>query len=156
MIKSNVLTETIPGGFSVIISSFLVEALAHMIPWLIACFSIIVCDLVFGIRKSYLLNEKVRFSRAIRATMGKTVTYFAFVCTVCLIGIASGDGRGIEKYCCLLICFIEGCSIIGNILRPKGIDIDMIAAVSLFFKRTLPVNKEDLEDVITKKKEDKE
>ena len=35
---------------------------------------------------------------------------------------------GIDKWACLLVCFIEGCSIIGNILKPKGIDFNLLNA----------------------------
>lgn len=85
--KENVITQSIPGGFSVIASGFIMESLEHMIPWLIVSFSVVVCDLAFGIRKSLLMKENVRFSTAIRRTMGKMVTYFAFVCMVVMINI---------------------------------------------------------------------
>lgn len=78
--KNNIITQSIPGGFSVIASSFIAQSLEHMIPWLIVTFSVVVCDLAFGIRKSLLMGEEVRFSGAVRRTMGKMVTYFAFVC----------------------------------------------------------------------------
>ena len=50
--KDNIITQSIPGGFSVIASGFIMESLEHMIPWLIVSFSVVVCDLAFGIRKS--------------------------------------------------------------------------------------------------------
>ncbi len=153
--KSNIITQSIPGGFSVIASSFIVQSLEHMIPWLIVSFSVIVCDLAFGVRKSLLMNEEVRFSGAIRRTMGKMVTYFAFVCMVVMINIASGDKWNIDIYSCLLICFIEFCSIISNILKPKGYDFDILKALGLFGKKVFNVDKEDISDIITKDKEDK-
>lgn len=153
--KSNIITQSIPGGFSVIASSFIAQSLEHMIPWLIVSFSVIVCDLAFGVRKSLLMNEEVRFSGAIRRTMGKMVTYFAFVCMVVMINIASGDKWNIDIYSCLLICFIEFCSIISNILKPKGYDFDILKALGLFGKKVFNVDKEDISDIITKDKEDK-
>ena len=153
--KSNIITQSIPGGFSVIASSFIVQSLEHMIPWLIVSFSVIVCDLAFGVRKSLLMNEEVRFSGAIRRTMGKMVTYFAFVCMVVMINIASGDKWNIDIYSCLLICFIEFCSIISNILKPKGYDFDILKALGLFGKKVFNVDKEDISDIITKDKEEK-
>lgn len=153
--KSNIITQSIPGGFSVIASSFIAQSLEHMIPWLIVSFSVIVCDLAFGVRKSLLMNEEVRFSGAIRRTMGKMVTYFAFVCMVVMINIASGDKWNIDIYSCLLICFIEFCSIISNILKPKGYDFDILKALGLFGKKVFNVDKEDISDIITKDKEGK-
>ena len=148
------ITQSIPGGFSVIASSFIAQSLEHMIPWLIVTFSVVVCDLAFGIRKSLLMGEEVRFSGAVRRTMGKTVTYFAFVCMVVMINIASGSKWNIDVYSCLLVCFIEFCSIISNILKPKGYSFNLLKALGLFGKKVLDVEKEDMNEIITKDKEE--
>ena len=153
--RENLVTQSIPGGFSVIASGFIAESLEHMIPWLIASFSVVVCDLAFGIRKSLLMREEVRFSGAIRRTMGKMVTYFAFVCMVVMVNIAAGSKWNIDVYSCLLVCFIEFCSIISNILTPKGYSFNMLKALGLFEKKMLDVDKEDISEIITKDKEEK-
>ena len=88
--KEHVITQSIPGGFAMIASSFIIESLEHMIPWLVATAAVVICDLFFGIKKAMAMNEEIRFSRAIRRTMGKMVTYFAFVCMVVMVDIASG------------------------------------------------------------------
>lgn len=152
--KENIITQSIPGGFAVIASSFIVQSLEHMIPWLIVSFSVIICDLAFGVRKSLLMNEEVRFSGAIRRTMGKMVTYFAFVCMVVMINIASGDKWNIDIYSCLFVCFIEFCSIISNILKPKGYDFNVLKALGIFCKKVFNVDKEDVSEIITKDKEE--
>ena len=151
--KNNIITQSIPGGFSVIASSFIAQSLEHMIPWLIVTFSVVVCDLMFGIRKCLLLGEEVRFSSAVRRTMGKMVTYFAFVCMVVMINIASGSKWNIDVYSCLFVCFIEFCSIISNILKPKGYNFNLLKALGLFGKKVLDVEKEDMNEIITKDKE---
>lgn len=152
--KENIVTQSIPGGFAVIASSFIMQSLEHMIPWLIVSFSVIICDLAFGVRKSLLMNEEVRFSGAIRRTMGKMVTYFAFVCMVVMINIASGDKWNIDIYSCLLVCFIEFCSIVSNILKPKGYDFNVLKALGIFCKKVFNVDKEDVSEIITKDKEE--
>lgn len=152
--KENIVTQSIPGGFAVIASSFIIQSLEHMIPWLIVSFSVIICDLTFGVRKSLLMNEDVRFSGAIRRTMGKMVTYFAFVCMVVMINIASGDKWNIDIYSCLFVCFIEFCSIISNILKPKGYDFNILKALGVFCKKVFNVDKEDVSEIITKDKEE--
>jgi hypothetical protein len=152
--KENIVTQSIPGGFAVIASSFIMQSLEHMIPWLIVSFSVIICDLAFGVRKSLLMNEEVRFSGAIRRTMGKMVTYFAFVCMVVMINIASGDKWNIDIYSCLFVCFIEFCSIISNILKPKGYDFNILKALGIFCKKVFNVDKEDVSEIITKDKEE--
>mgnify|MGYP000354577403 FL=1 len=152
--KENIVTQSIPGGFAVIASSFIMQSLEHMIPWLIVSFSVIICDLAFGVRKSLLMNEEVRFSGAIRRTMGKMVTYFAFVCMVVMINIASGDKWNIDIYSCLFVCFIEFCSIVSNILKPKGYDFNVLKALGIFCKKVFNVDKEDVSEIITKDKEE--
>ena len=151
--KNNIITQSIPGGFSVIASSFIAQSLEHMIPWLIVTFSVVVCDLMFGIRKCLLLGEEFRFSSAVRRTMGKMVTYFAFVCMVVMINIASGNKWNIDVYSCLFVCFREFCSIISNILKPKGYNFNLLKALGLFGKKVLDVEKEDMNEIITKDKE---
>lgn len=64
--------------------------------------SVILCDLAFGIRKSLIMGGAVRFSKAVRRTMGKMVTYFAFVCMVCMVEVAAGGGYGVDKWACLI------------------------------------------------------
>lgn len=141
--------------FGTIASGFVIDSLQAMFPWLITMFSVIICDLAMGVRKSLLMNEKVRISRAIRATMGKMVTYFSFVVMVVFINKSAGGTMGIDVAGCLLVCGIEGISIIGNILKPKGYDIDLGRAITLVFNRTLHVAKEDMEEVV-KKNEDED
>lgn len=127
-------------GFAAIASQFVQESIGHMIPWLIVTGAVIVCDLIFGIRKSLIMEEEVRFSSAVRRTMGKMVTYFSFVVMVAMIDVAAGGDRQIDKWACLTVCFIEGVSIIGNLLRPKGYNVNVIKAVSLFFSKKLGVD----------------
>ena len=124
--KQALWSNTIQGSFAGIASAFITQTLEHMIPWLMVSAAVILCDLAFGVRKSLIMGEEVRFSRAVRNTMGKMVTYFAFVCMVCMICVASGQKYQIDVWACLLVCFIEGCSIIGNILKPKGINFNLL------------------------------
>lgn len=139
------------GVFAPIAGSFVIDSLQMMVPWLIVMFCVIVCDLVTGVRKSLLMGEHVRFSRAWRATMGKMVTYFSFVVMVVMIQKASGMDVRIDTYSCLFVCFIEGCSILSNILKPKGYNFNLAKAIGVFFKKVFSIDKEDLEGVITKK-----
>ena len=149
-----VLNNTVQGSFAGTASAFIGQTLSHMIPWLMVTAAVILCDLAFGVRKSLIMGEEVRFSRAVRNTMGKMVTYFAFVCMGCMICVASGEQYGIDQWSCLLVCFIEGCSIIGNILKPKGIDFNLLGAFREIGKATFrKVNMEvDTEKVFVEEK----
>jgi phage-related holin len=128
------------GGYSVIFASFLRESIGHIIPWLIVTACVILCDLVVGLRKSIMMGEEVRFSSACRRTLGKTVSYFMFVIMVAVIDVAANGGETIDKWACLLVCFIEGCSIINNILKPKGLSLDIKKLIEIIIGKKLDIN----------------
>ena len=127
------------GGYSVIFATFLRESIGHIIPWLIVTACVILCDLVVGLRKSIMMGEEVRFSSACRRTLGKMVSYFMFVIMVAVIDVAAHGGELIDKWACLLVCFIEGCSIINNILKPKGLSLDIKKLIEILIGKKLDV-----------------
>lgn len=152
MEKSMLATAT-EGGYSALFAAFLNESIGHIIPWMVVAACVILCDLFVGVRKSLLMGETVRFSSACRRSLGKCVSYFMFVIMVAVIDVAANGGGTIDKYACLLVCFIEGCSIINNILKPKGLSIDLN---KLFGKITEKKFGVDMEGVIKEdKKEDR-
>jgi hypothetical protein len=59
----------------------------------------------------------------------------------------------IDTYACLLVCFIEGCSIVSNILSPKGYNVDLIAALALLGKKVFGADRQDVKEVIRKDEE---
>lgn len=140
------------GAYSVIFATFLQESIGHMIPWLVVTFCVIICDLVVGLRKCLLMGEEVRFSSACRKTLGKLVTYFMFVVMMVVIDVAAHGNGEIDKWACLLVCFIEFTSVISNILKPKGININLIEVIAFSLSKKFNVKKEDIKDLI---KEDK-
>lgn len=150
MEKSIVHTVT-EGSYSAILAAFLNESIGHILPWMIVSFFVILCDLVVGIRKSLLMNEEVRFSSACRRTMGKMVSYFMFVIMVAVIDVAANGGGTIDKWACLSVCLIEFSSIMSNILKPKGYDINLIKIIAVVFGKKFDVAKKDIEEIIEKK-----
>lgn len=151
--EENFTNRLMPDGFAIIVSGFLADSLAHVIPWLIVSFCVVMCDLAFGVRKSFLMNEEVRFSTALRRTIGKLITYFAFVCMVVTINIASGSKFDIDIYSCLLVCFIEFCSIISNILKPKGYSFNAIKAAGVLIGKVAGLDKDFTSEIITRDRE---
>jgi hypothetical protein len=143
------------GIFLPVVGNFVLESLQLMIPWLIAMFCVVMCDLVTGVRKSMLMKQEVRFSRAWRDTMSKLVTYFSFVIMVVIVNRAAGHDYEIDTYACLFVCFIEMCSITSNILKPKGYTFDMLKALSIFLSKVFKVEKDEVSEVITKTEEKK-
>ena len=138
------------GAYSVIFATFLQESIGHMIPWLVVTFCVIICDLVVGVRKSLILGEEVRFSSACRRSIGKTVSYYTFVVMAAVIDVAANGGGMIDKWACLMVCFIEGCSIISNILKPKGYNINLVKMIAVIFSKKFDVAKQDVEEIIEK------
>ncbi len=153
-VKDKVI-ETTTASFAVMASVFLQNSIKHMIPWLIAAFAVVLCDLIARIRRCLLMDEQVRFSKAVRDTFGKMVFYFSAICMVAMVCVASGEQYHIDKWTCLFIYFVEFCSIVHNWLKPKGIDINFNKLVALMFSKKFGGDRKDYEDIIEKKHEDK-
>lgn len=153
-VEKQLIVNGVTGGFAAIASQFVTESIGHMIPWLMVSGAVILCDLVCGIRKSLMMGEEVRFSSACRRTMGKAITYFSFVVMVTMIDVAAKTEMSIDKWACLLVCFIEGTSIVSNILKPKGYNVNLIKAIALLFENKLGVD--GVEEVITKEEDGKD
>lgn len=139
------------GYYSVVLAGFFRESIGHIIPWMVVAACVILCDLVVGLRKSLMMGEEVRFSSACRRTIGKIVSYFTFVIMVAVIDVAANGGGEIDKWACLLVCLIEFASIMSNILKPKGYDVNFAKLIALVFGKKFVVEKKDLEDVFEKK-----
>lgn len=149
MIRDSII-QGVSSGFAALAAAFIQESLSHMVPWLITTGAVIVCDLCFGIRRSLLMKEEVRVSRAVRRTMGKMVTYFSFVCMVCMVNVAAGNDYAIDRWACLLVCGIEFLSIISNILKPKGYTLNVKVLVAALLRKALKEEKKTLENIIEK------
>ena len=139
------------GGYSAILAGFLNESIGHILPWMVVSAAVILCDLVVGIRKSLIMGEEVRFSSACRRTMGKMVSYFMFVIMVAVIDVAAHGGGIIDKWACLAVCLIEFSSIMSNILKPKGYDINIVKLIAVVFGKKFDIAKKDVEEIIEKK-----
>lgn len=133
-------TNAASGLFVPMAAVFLQDTFRTMLPWIMVMLSVVLCDLIAGIRKSLKLGIHVSWSLAFRETMGKMVTYVAFVLMVAMIDAASGHSYNIAMWGCLFICALEGGSILSNILKPYGIDISPKGIVLLFTNRLLHVD----------------
>ena len=109
--------------FTSVAVGYLQDTVSTMIPWIMAMCGVVLADLIAGLRKSLKLGVHVSWSMAFRNTMGKMVTYVAFVLMVAMIDTASGHEFRIAMWGCLFVCGIEGGSIISNLMKPYGIDI---------------------------------
>lgn len=143
------LSNTACGTTASLAAGFLSDVLSSMIPWLLVMGVVILCDLAFGIRKSLKLGIHVSWSMAFRETMGKMVTYYAFVLMVCTIEAASGHSYAIAQWSCLFVCGIEGVSIIGNMLKPYGITLSLKDVLTLGLSRLTKAATEPAEIINT-------
>ena len=84
------IDKSVAGGLAGIATAFVQESIEHMIPWLIVSAAVIICDLACGLRKSIMMGEQVRFSRAVRRTMGQD----GYIFQLCIHGGYDKQGIG--------------------------------------------------------------
>ena len=141
------------GLFTPIATGFVFHSIEQMIPWMMAMFMVILADLAFGIRKSKKLGVDISWSRAFRETMGKMVTYFAWVVAACMVDVAAGWHGGGTKWACLLVMAVEGGSVVGNLLKPYGIELSLKELLKLVLKKSpLQVTDDEAESVVREEK----
>lgn len=128
--------------------TFIGDALETMTPWLITMIAVVLCDLAAGLRKSMKLNVHISPSRAARATMSKIVTYVAWVLAVSMIECAVGHSLAVAKWACLLVCTIEGMSVVGNMLKPMGYDLSLKSGILLLLSYAFSRSKEELAELV--------
>lgn len=132
--------------------AFLQDALLVMVPWMITMFFIVIADLAAGVWKSYKLGIELRFSRGLRETMGKLLVYFAFVCMVACINVAYDGEFQFAKWAAGIVIAIEFGSIIGNFLKPHGINISLSAIIKAFLQKSpLPLTCEQADAIVQEK-----
>jgi hypothetical protein len=136
--------------FGVVFAGFIFDSLQDILIWLIVMFSIIMCDLIAAIRKNILLGNPVSFSRAIRNTMGKMITYFSFVIMAVFINHAYEEQYNFDKWAVLIVCFGEFFSILSHILKPMGYNINFPVIVSIVLNKLLGITKEESRGILTK------
>lgn len=153
-VDNDSLQTGVHGGFGVVALTFLHETLYQTIPWLIAMMCVVVCDLCVALRRCYLMGERVRLSRAVRATMGKMVTYSSFVLMVCVVEVAVGRDMHIDRWACLAVCVIEFSSIVSNLLRPKGVEVDFVRLAAALCSRLFRLDTKAVEGIIRKTKKE--
>jgi len=135
-------------GFAATASAFVVESLGLIMPWLMVMAAVIVGDLIAGVAKAIKLGEKVRFSRAVRDTLAKSCTYFAWVVMVCWVQVASGGETPYAEWACMLVVFIEAASIISNILKWHGYKLDFGRLVAIVLAKKLDGDAHEFEGVV--------
>lgn len=141
------------GVFTPLFTAFALDTLRVMLPWQIAMACIIVADLVAGVRKSLKLGVHVSWSTAFRETMGKIVVYFAWTSAAAVVDVAAHSDTSIVKWACLLVCAIEGGSILSNILKPHGVELSLKAILKyLLVHSPLHADPHEAEEIVDAKR----
>lgn len=78
----------VEGGVATTAVIFLQQSVLNMIPFLFIAFILIFVDLIFGIKAAKKRKEKIRPSRALRRTVGKTVEYVCWVILSSTLSVA--------------------------------------------------------------------
>ena len=97
---------------------FFENSLAKMVPYLFISLIVILLDLWFGVQAAKTRGEDIRWSRAIRRTIGKAVEYFAWAVLASSLSVATGYDI-IQTGLMLIIIGIECISIFQNWLTVK-------------------------------------
>jgi hypothetical protein len=154
MKMSPMLMTGVSAVFTPIAMAFIRDSIAIMLPWLFAMAVIIIADLASGLRKSLKLGVHVSWTTAARETMGKFVVYFAFVLAGAMVDVAASGHAKIARWSCLLVCALEGGSILSNLVRPYGIVLTPKSILKLFLKRSpIQVTDEEAEELLEELKE---
>lgn len=100
-------------GLSATLLLFFRQSFVRMLPYLVIAAVVILIDLVFGIRAARRKGDRIRISRAIRRTIGKTVEYFCWVVLASSLAVATGYTI-IETGLMLVVIGVELISIAQN------------------------------------------
>lgn len=146
------LVLTAAGLLTPVAMVFLQDSLRTMVPWIMVMLAVVACDLIAGIRKSLKLGVHVSWSMAVRETMGKMVVYVAFVMMVAMIDSASDHSFKIAMWGCLLVCALEGGSIVSNMLKPYGVDITPKSILRFFTMKVTNATEDEAETLVTDEK----
>jgi len=148
------LAKTVTMAVSI---AWFTDACARMFPWLIACIPLILLDLRYGVKAARYRHELVRFSKGLRATVGKVFEYLCWISVSVLLAHTFGE-EWIEPLVLALVILNEFSSIIGNYFETKGYKWNQTAVWKAIAKKGADAVKLDLEtnDLITKKEEEKD
>lgn len=117
-------------GVSAALILFFEQSLERMMPYLCVAAAVILIDLVFGIRAARKRGDRIRISRAVRRTLGKSVEYFCWAVLASSLAVATGY-TVIETVLMLLVIGVELVSIVQNWWwvkfgkRPPHVTVDV-------------------------------
>ena len=137
------------GGVTTSATLFLQNSLEVMVPWFFTLFAFVLADLAGGYYKAHKLSVHFAWSTAIRESIGKIVVYTSGVLAFAMVDVAASGSLLIAKWCCLLLCLVEGGSFISNLLAPHGIKLSLKGLLKLLLKKSpLGIGDEEADEII--------
>lgn len=137
-----------------IASNYLVIAMQESIIWLLCMISLVLCDFIIGSIHSVRDGVSYRFSKAVRRTLGKVVTYVTIVLVAVLFEVATNYEYDIDKWVILLVAVVEASSILGHILAMRGYNLNWIKLLKLMVKKKYEVAEDEMRGIVEKKEEE--
>lgn len=129
-----------------VLIGFLQDVALESLKWCIPIMFAIVADLTTGVNAAHFRKETISFSTALRRSGNKVLAYTSWI----LVAVSCGMQFSVN-WCCpsmmAIVLFIEGASIIGNILEPKGIQLSWKGILAVIGKK---VGADNLDEIIVK------
>ena len=143
------IVMTASGGVTASATIFLQNSIEVMVPWFFTLFAFVIADLAGGYYKAHKLLIHFAWSTAIRESLGKVTVYTAGVLAFAMVDVAASGSMMIAKWCCLLLCVVEGSSFIGNLLAPHGIKLSLKGLLKLLLKKSpLGIGDEEADEIV--------
>ena len=161
--NGNTANSVVQGGTTAFLSNYFNSAYMDMLPWLMAAAPLLIGDLYFGwkkVRYKHIADngDKPSVTKAIGMTLDKAFSYVCWILISTTLSIAFGSD--ILKYTIMAIVYIkELISCFRNYYNAKGYDVNEADLFRLLWKMAVRKGEqvgEDINDTITKKKEERE
>ena len=128
-----------------VLIGYLQSVALESIQWCIPIMFAIIADLTTGVNAAQFRGEYISFSTALRRSGNKVLAYTSWILVAVSCGIQFS-----KNWCCpsmmAIVLFIEGCSIIENILEPKGIQLSWKGILAVIGKK---FGADNLDEIIT-------
>lgn len=151
MTRNQAIVDASGGGLVAVLGNIYQQGVEQSMPWLIAMTLVVIADLCVGLRRCWMTNEVIRWSKGFRATMSKLVCYWAYSITAVCVQVACDNAYPLAMWACLSVIAIEFVSIIGNILRAHGLELNVVNLFKSIGKKV----DVDMDGVVTKSKKTK-
>lgn len=107
-----------------VLGAAIVDFYAHLSGWLLLAAGLLLLDLRFGIKAARVRGETIRFSRAWRRTINKSVDYLGWVTVAEMLSRTFGVNLGkpvVSMGILMIIYLIELTSCLNNYFEYKGL-----------------------------------